>query len=126
MSTEQNVMIGQTVRVHVNLTRGDFTLCDPKTKRKIGSAKTVVLRDVTFKVSEAVRQSCIKHGQRWVHAWAFGTIVSLDTEPLTEGHPPVKYNPFRAGTFTVDGEPVWSAKEVAFVGRCGYVTEAAS
>jgi hypothetical protein len=121
------MIVGTQVRVHVNLTRGDFTICDPKTKRKTGSAKTVVLRDVTFKVSEAVRQSCINKQARWVHAWAFGTLVALDTAPLTEGHPVVTYNPFRAPTFTtVDGTPVHTAKEVAFVGRCGYITEETS
>lgn len=113
---------GTVVRVHVNLTRGDFTICDPKTRRKIGSATDVVLRNVTFKVSEAVRQSCIAHQARWVHAWATGELVALDTVPSVEGGRKVTYNPFRAPTFTVDGEPIHYADEVTFVGRHGYLT----
>lgn len=118
-------MIGTLVRVHVNLTRGDFTLCAPKSPyKKIGSAHDVTITDVTFKVSEKGRQYCITKQGRWVHAWAFGTLAALDTDPDVTDVERVTYNPFRAPTFTLtDGTPVHTAPAVAFVGRYGYLTK---
>lgn len=115
-------LIGQHIRLHVNLTTGKFVLCQPKGGKKITSVTDAVLSDVTFKVSEKQRQWVIAHNMRQVHAWAFGILVSFDTAPVTEGLTGVTYNPFRAGTFTTfDGEPVHEAKRVAFVDRKGWM-----
>jgi len=114
-------VIGTAVRLHVNLTNGSFTICDPKGKR-IAGVYDAVLSDVTFRVSEARRQWIINNRKRKVHAYAFGVLVSVNTQPITDGLTGVTYNPFRAPTFTtIDGEPVDSAKTVAFVDRKGWM-----
>ncbi len=117
--------LGSLVRVHVNLTRGDFTICAPKSPyKKLGSASDVTLVDVTFKVSEKGRQYCVDKQGRWVHAWAFGTLAAFDSDPDLDGVERVTYNPFRAPTFTLaDGSPVHTAPAVSFAGRYGYLTK---
>ena len=93
----------------------------------LGYADELTLRDVTFKVSEAQRQYCITKGARWVHAWALGTLESLD--PITvAGLDQVTYNPFRAPTFHVVGQerPIHTAKRVHFNwDQRGYLLEEA-
>lgn len=116
-------MIGTTVRVHVNLHRGDFTITDPKTRKRIGSADDITLTGVTFKVSEARRQAVIRQGQREVHAWAIGTVVAINTAPDVDALRAVTYNPHRAPLFHfADGSgDVTAADRVTFRHRRCYV-----
>jgi hypothetical protein len=114
-------VIGERVRVHLNLTRGCFVICDPRTKRLIRYCTDVTLRDVEFKVSEAQRLWTVRHNARQVHAWAFGTVTAIDSSPDVMWHRAVTYNPFRAPTFTrPDGTPVLTASEVTFTERKGW------
>lgn len=111
-------LIGTYLRLHVNLTTGKFVLCNPKGGKKICSVDDAVLSDVTFKVSERQRLWVVEHKMRQVHAWAFGTLVSADTAPLSEGLEAITYNPFRSGDFTTRaGEVVAAAKWVTFTER---------
>lgn len=120
-----DLLIGEPVRVHVNLTLGNFVICDPKTKRMITRVGDVTLRDVTFRVSEKQRQWVINNKMRQVHAWAFGILVEADSSPDIEGLQEITYNPFRSGTFTLrDGETVSSAKLVIFKDRKGWTEDA--
>lgn len=115
-------MIGELVRVHLNLHRGDFSISDPKTGRVMASCDDVTLSGVTFQVSETTRQRVIAKQRRRVHAWAKGTLVAVDSKPTIEGHPVVTYNPYRAPTFTKgNGSPVHAAEMVAFTDRKGYL-----
>lgn len=112
-------MIGERVRVHLNLQRGDFSITQQG--RVVASAHDVTLKDVRFIVSETTRQRVIRHTRRRVHAWAEGVLVSVDTKPDTTGMRGITYNPYRAATFTTfDGEPVTRAGEVTFVDRFGW------
>lgn len=114
-------MIGERVRVHLNLHRGDWSISDPKTGRVLRSATDVTLTGVTFRVSEATRQRIIDKQRRRVHAWAIGTLVSVDTAPDITGRDAVTYNPYRAPTFTrVDGTPVLEVDEITFANRKGW------
>lgn len=113
-------MIGQKVRVHVNLQRGDFSIS--QRGRVIASAHDVTLSDVRFVVSEATRQRTIRFNRRRVHAWAEGTLVAVDTNPNVEGMIDVTYNPHRAPTFTMlGGAPIERARLIHFVGRKGWL-----
>lgn len=119
---DPQTLVGQAVRVHLNLTRGDFVICDPTTGYVLAYVPDVTLKDVTFKVRESTRQRVITKGHREVHAWAFGTVVAASSGWEPEGAC-VTYNPHRAGTFTIDGAPVHHLPVVYFHGRHGF-TEA--
>lgn len=72
----------------------------------------IVLRDVTFKVSEAGRQRVLKEKRKNVHAFIHGYIscprVIDDLKYEFQGN--AKYNPYKYSTFVDDeGEPVESA-----------------
>ncbi len=103
------IQTGERCSVHYNLRKGDYVIA-PKPKGKVDAyAPAVLLRDVTFKVSEASRQACIRAGQRQVHAWCLGTLqAKVGACPVPDGAVEVTYNPFRAPTFhRVDtGAPV--------------------
>ena len=132
--------IGTRVRVHRNLTRGDWVVCTDTSKRTIlGYVDDVVLTDVTFRVSEAARTRVVRTGHREVHAQAVGTLESWNTS--TALNDPVlpccqrdaadcdcatlTYNPHRCGSFTVDGQPVQRAQRVHFHGAHGTAAGAA-
>lgn len=117
-------MIGERVRVHLNLTRGCFVICDPRTGKLQRYCTDVTLRDVTFKVSEKQRQWTIAKNMRQVHAWAIGTVTAIDSTPDVTQHEIVTYNPFRAPTFTrEDGAPVLEVEEITFVDRKGWTPQ---
>lgn len=115
-------LIGTDVRLHVNLTTGQFILCHPRSPyRKITGVTDAVLSDVTFRISERQRLWVVEHKMRQVHAWAFGRLVSVDTAPVIDGLEEITYNPFRSGNFTTrTGEVVEAEKWVAFVNRKGW------
>lgn len=99
------------VRVYQNLRRAVWSLQDPRTGLLVGHRAALVLVDVTFRVSEATRQRVIRRQRRTVHAYAVGTVVD---EQVRDGGRRVRYNPFVAGSFLVDNEPVTRADRVDF------------
>lgn len=73
---------------------------------------------ITFKVSEAGRQRVIRKGQKNVHAFACVERYRK-IKRSTEGRSAITYNPYQAGHFVVDGEPIHTASKVIFTGgRC--------
>ena len=63
------------VRVYYNLHRKCLSVMDVRTRRVVDHRKSVVMRDVTFRVSEAGRQRVLRTGQKNVHAFVEGTLV---------------------------------------------------
>ena len=90
----------------------------------LGYADELTLSDVTFKVSEAQRQYCIRNNGRWVHAWALGTLEAIGSADI-DGAAQITYNPFRAPSFHVVGQerPVYEAERVHFRDRYCYLLE---
>jgi hypothetical protein len=87
-------------------------------------ASRLLMRNVTFKVSEAGRQRMLREGHKNVHAWVVGeqlpwpVCFSPDTAVLREA----KYNPVKGATFVdaEDGGPVYGASLVVMVGSKVY------
>lgn len=112
------------MQVYFNLHKKSWSVRDPRTGRVINKGQTqclVVLRDVTFKVSEAGRQRVIREKRKNVHAFACGDPVGFGSDPafnapgavarlLASATVPVSYNPYKAGHFvrTDTGEAVHS------------------
>lgn len=98
----RTVTEGQRVFVYRNLHNGKWSLRavdGPDRGRVLGHARRVCLRDAEFTVSEAGRQRVIREQCKNVHAGIVGT-----WEPDSRVHPAtnvVRYNPYRAATFTV-------------------------
>lgn len=115
-------VLGERVKVHLNLQRGDFSITSLATGRVELSAADVTLQDVTFRVSETTRLKILRTKRRRVHAWAIGTLTAVDTNPSVTGRRQVSYNPYRAPTFTDGGgTPVEAAPEVVFAGKFGWL-----
>lgn len=75
------------VRVFRNLTRRCLSMQarTPTGWRTIAHAESVVLRDATFRVSEAGRQRVLATGRKTVHAWAEGDLAEWTGETREEG-----------------------------------------
>ena len=73
------------VRCYWNLARRCWSIQDAKTRRVIGHAKRILLRDVTFTVSDAGRRRVLAEGVKNVHAFACGSLEAADFEALPTG-----------------------------------------
>ncbi len=98
--------------VYFNLHVGGYSLRNTATRLVTNKGRIVtrvVLRDVTFKVSEAGRQRVIREKRKNVHAGAVGTLVRRGGNKACVR---ISYNPYRAGHFYIreTGEPVYAAK----------------
>ena len=98
--------------VYFNLHVGGYSLRSTRTRLVTNRGRIVtrvVLRDVTFKVSEAGRQRVIREKRKNVHAGAVGTLA---TRASRRACVRISYNPYRAGHFYVrdTGEPVHAAR----------------
>jgi hypothetical protein len=101
------------MQVYFNLHKKSWSMRDPRTGRVVNKDQTqclVVLRNVTFKVSEAGRQRVIREKRKNVHAFAVGDPVGFGSDPafndpgavarlLASANVPVSYNPYKAGHF---------------------------
>jgi hypothetical protein len=115
----------KNARIYWNLNRDCVSIqtqCPATKKYKvIGYARSVLMANVSFVVSESGRQRAIRDGQRNVHAFAVGTLVAADwienktalpidwngAAVYAEKHTRrISYNPFRGPDFTIDGLPV--------------------
>lgn len=112
--------------VYFNLHKKTWSKRDPATGRVVNKGEKtyfVVLKDVTFRVSEAGRQRVIREKRKNVHAFACGTPIGYGSDPafnesgnvvalLRRATVPVSYNPYKAGHFvrTDTGEAVLSCK----------------
>lgn len=105
------------MQVYFNLHKKSWSIRDPQTGLVTNKATPqyfVVLRDVTFKVSEAGRQRVIAEKRKNVHSFAVGTpLDTMNTVELVKAATvPVSYNPYKAGHFvrTDTGEAVYGCK----------------
>jgi len=62
------------VEVYFNLHRKVWSVRNAKTKRLVGHASRLLLRDATFKVSEAGRQRVLRERKKNVHAFVRGEL----------------------------------------------------
>lgn len=110
------------MEIYANLNRGGVSI--RQMRKVIGCVAVVRLSDVTFKISRpSEQQRAIREKKRNVHAVACGTLCEQsqekikkeDLEKLRRTYKRVRYNPFRCGYFTVDGEQILEAGEVLMV-----------
>lgn len=111
------------VRCYWNLHRACWSVQDASTRRVVGHARSVLLGDATFSVSEAGRQRVIRERRKNVHAFACGYLrAAAWADGTTTGRMQVgcggrrvSYSPYNGASFyTVDdGAPVTSASLLA-------------
>lgn len=99
------------VDVHWNLLRRTWSVFHAG-GRLLDYRPSLVLRDCVMRVSASGRERAVRERVRNVHALIRGTLA--DAPPVGSARRRVTYNPFRAATFTVDGEPVHSSPWVLF------------
>lgn len=113
-------LIGRRIYARCNFRPGkgcvDYSLHSPD-GRKLAAVKSVILRDVEWRVRPRGREKAVESKVRNVHAFAIGQVVGIDLTgelglPL-EGARRVSYVPFRHQSF------VWTDTEEA-VTRTGY------
>ena len=99
------------VRVYFNLHKRRFSVLTKQDKGWRLSQHTdhIVLHDVTFNVSEAGRKRVLRDKRKNVHAYVEGAIGFAFCDAPTQMDP-VSYNPYKAGTFMQNGEPIHSAR----------------
>lgn len=122
------------VRVYWNLHQGCWSVQDARTRRVIGHATQLLVRDAKFNVSEAGRQRVLRERKKNVHAFVVGDLEAAIWSSTVRSHEPmpwdldrktnnayrheanrvdtrVSYNPLKAGHFfeVATGQPVASA-----------------
>lgn len=105
-----------TVEVYRNLSRRAFSIREGG--RVVGHRQALVLRDVTFRVSEAGVRRIRSRLQREVVAHARGVLWE---SPRSAQALRVRFDPYRAFDFTLDdGSPISGAAVVHFLadGSC--------
>jgi hypothetical protein len=99
--------------VYWNLHRGQWSIRDVGTRRVVGHADSILLKNCRLKVSEKGRQRVLRERRKNVHAGVEGEIVLIgNIGPLNEGRE-VTYNPYKYATFVSGTEPVFVADVVA-------------
>lgn len=86
------------VRVYRNLTKGCWSVMNPKTGLVIDHADRLILQDCTFKVREGGRQRVLREKRKNVHAFVEGEAVD-DFPKVYDQLVKIGYNPYLAGTF---------------------------
>lgn len=113
------LQVGDRVRVHLNLHRGDFSVGDPRTGLIRDNVAAITLSSVTFRVQPSMLARIRVMKRRKVCAYAIGIIESLEDDG--QRGPRITFNPFRTDTFEVDGEPIHEADSVSFVNKYAYL-----
>lgn len=96
------------VDVYFNLHKKTFSVRAREGTKKglvIAHMDSLILKDVTFHVSEAGRQRVLRERAKNIHAVTRGTLV--ETAPDTPNL--VRYNPYEGPDFMSDGQPIKSA-----------------
>ena len=98
------------VRVYYNLHKETFSIQHKVDGRWLvrGYADEVLLKDATFKVSEAGRERVLMEGRKNVHAYVIGTLVE-EVPPTVYD---ITYNPYKFSSFVEKKSalPVCSAR----------------
>ena len=104
---------GQLVAVYFNLHKKCWSIQCQASKLVIGYARTIVLEDVNFRVSQAGRRRVLLEQKKNVHAKVYGALVSVD-DTLTPSADAVDvtYNPYRYDRFVTrhNEQPIASAE----------------
>ena len=90
------------LRVHYNLHKKCLSVLDKKTRRVIGYAPGIILRNVRFVVSAKGIARIRKDGRKHVVAFIEGDLASLDAPTInnvTPNHRQCYFDPYRWGTF---------------------------
>lgn len=112
------------VRVYKNLHKSkDYPVYSVKSMegedygRVIDHVRNIVLKDVTFIVSEAGRQRVLRDKRKNVHAFVQGTVID-EIPTLKIYNRRMYYNPYSTKTFIdPDDKPVESAKYAVLCGQ---------
>ena len=112
---------GTPVKVYYNLHKGGYSVVSRATGRVVAWVQDITLTDVTFRVQPAGVRRIRERHQREVVAYVIGTIKDVESGPDVAGMRQVAFNPYRADTFTIDGEPIYAAPVVTFTGAYGWV-----
>ena len=109
----------EMVRVHFNLHTHLWSITamsGPDRGRVVQHSAIFALTRCKFIVSEAGRQRVLAKHQRQVHAWVEG-LVAQPVRQQPKGAVELRYNPYRAGTFTRrdTGQPITSAPRCWFI-----------
>lgn len=107
----RTVSPGDRVKVYVNLhQQGRFSIVG-KDGLVAAYASSVLLQDIKLHVGESGRQKIILHKRKAVHAWATGTLVSMEEEHPEDLQREVYYEPYNYKYFTAmdNGEPITMA-----------------
>jgi len=117
------------VFVYFNLHRKCLSVKALEGERKgrvIAHADMVMMKNVTFKVSEAGRQRVIREQRKNVHAGVVGELISMGIDEamlsLAERiYSPLKYNPYKFRNFVhaVSEIPMQSASSAVVAARQG-------
>ena len=94
------------VYVYFNLHKKTFSIRSCDTKKVIGYSDSVVLSNVTFKVSEAGRKRVLQEKRKNVHAGVEGVLFAFDNKEFNYRPTEMKeatYNPYLYKSF-VDKE----------------------
>lgn len=108
------------VRVYKNLHKNCLSVQAKVNGRwkVIKHVNSIYLEDVEFKVSQAGRKRVLHEGRKNVHAFVVGRYSYVYNNAVNAMAPTmynvrrVKYNPYRSGHFTVDNQPVLTAKAI--------------
>jgi hypothetical protein len=117
ITTLNNTILGKDVDVYFNLHRKCWSVRDRHTRRVVAHLDSLVLSDVTFRVSAAGNARVRREGRKNVHAFARGTVAPTAAVPSEARS--VTYNPYKYTTF-VDADtefPVHTAAVAWFDGR---------
>ena len=116
-------LIGQRVRVHKNLHRGDWSVT--VRGKVVANVPTVTLGDVSFHNCESMRvRWCINRHRRKVVGWAIGTVLE-EKNPSSSLASELTYNPLESSEFRTraDNQPVKHCQVVVFTETRGAIAQ---
>lgn len=93
--------VGQAVKVYFNLHTHLFSVQDLRSGKVVAHGNNIILKNPTFKVSEAGRQRVLREQRKNVHAYVIGTyaganeIQQLEQDFMQQAY----YNPYKLSTF---------------------------
>lgn len=104
-------MIGKIAWTYRNLNKGGFSIMI--SNKVVKHTDFVVLEDVELRVREGGRLRARKEGQRNVHAYAIGKLITFDKSAVrvTGNFIEITYNPFKHDSFVIKktGKPIYEA-----------------
>ena len=100
------------VRIYRNLNKGGLSIKSKiEGKWKVSDyTGQAILENCTFRTSDKERERIASGGNRSVHAWIEGDLISTDIDQYNQSSAPIPYySPYITPDFTIDGIPVKSA-----------------